>query len=540
MLQRLVVENLAVVERSEIVFGPNLNVLTGETGAGKSILIDALKLLVEKKYPPHIIREGQEITVVEALFSHKEDETVLRREVSAGRSSALINGRLATFVQIRECADGLLAIHGQRDHDFLLNESNHRRYLDLFAGGHELLAGLAAEVKNIRRASRELEKLEERRRRRTERLELLGFQIAEIDALGLAAGQEEELQNRLAILAASEEILSRSEELLNLMYSGEPSVHSLLARGLEHGQALAGFFPDLAVLHEEMERFQSLVPEIARRVQSCQENCEFDPSAFDELAGKQQRLARLKTRHQTDLDGLLQLAGDWRRERDELLGLDLQLEDLQQEIASGLEKYSLIQLDVRRLRRRAASELELAVGAELAKLEMKHACFQVGIEERSPSLENLSENGCDRIRFFFSANPGQPAGPLSEVASGGELSRLMLVLQALGRDEKDITFIFDEIDAGIGGRTAEFVGEKLRQIAARNQVICISHLPQIASFADHHFQVSKEVRGSRTFSSVQQLDLEERRREIARLMAGTSSHEDVLKAAARLLEKNSR
>jgi len=539
VLQRLVVENLAVVERAEINFGPALNVLTGETGAGKSILIDALKLLIEKKYPLQVIREEKAKTTVEALFADNDQEIVLRRELAAGRSTAFINGRLATFNQLGETAAKLLAIHGQRDHDFLLNEANHRDYVDRFAASTEILEALAVAAKRFRRARREFDGLRERQARRNERLELLDFQLREIEDLGLAEGQEEELQNSLAIMTSSEEILKRSEECINLLYGGDESVHVLLARCLEHGQALARLFPELSGLNEEISRFRSLIPDFSAQFLQLQEHREFDQAHYDELAARQQRLNRLKSRHQADFSGLLRLVETWRQEKSELSDLELQLDDLQKEMNASLQEYIDLNERLRDKRRQAALKLQKAVVSELGKLEMKQPVFEVRFEENQPGPDTLMEQGSDRVRFFFSANPGQPAGPLNQVASGGELSRLMLVLQALGRDENGLTFIFDEIDAGIGGRTAEFVGQKLRQIASRNQVICISHLPQIASFADHHFQVNKEVRCDRTFSEVRFLDQAERCREIARLMAGSAGHQDVLKAAARLLEKNS-
>jgi len=249
------------------------------------------------------------------------------------------------------------------------------------------------------------------------------------------------------------------------------------------------------------------------------------------------RLERLKAKHKLDLPGLLRRAEQMRAERDGLVNLQFDLADVEQEIAQALADYRAQMERLRQARRQAAKKLSQLVVKELAQLEMAKARFEVRVEETEPDAGNVAEDGTDRVEFYFSSNPGQPPGKLKDVASGGELSRLMLVLKSISGDEPGATFIFDEIDAGIGGKTAEFVGEKLRQIAARNQVICISHLPQIARFADRHFLIRKEVRGNQTFSSAAVLERGERVREIARLMAGSAINADVLKAAELLLSR---
>jgi DNA repair protein RecN (Recombination protein N) len=537
MLSYLKVENLAVVEKVGLDFSPNLNVLTGETGAGKSILIDAIMLLLNKKTPPNIIRSGKEKLTVEALFCQNDEETVLRREVTRSKSVAYQDGEAAPFAQVREKAELLLNIYGQHDHVFLLNTANHRVYLDQFAQAGELLQELAAACQRVRALQARWNGLQEKNRQAQERLDYLGFQLQEIDNLGLKPGDEALWQERLKILAAAETILEKSDALVEDFYQKDESVYNQLARSLPAADYLRSLFPEFHHMREEIDRFYNLLPEISSYLTSLAGKVEFNESELNDISEKLARLEKLKAKHKLDLEGLLAKAGQLRGERDELLNLHFSLSDTEKEITQALAAYRSLHERLRQARRQAARKLSALVVKELALLEMEKAHFEVRCEEVEPDAANVAEGGTDRVEFYFSSNPGQPPGRLKDVASGGELSRLMLVLKSLAGDESGATFIFDEIDSGIGGKTAEFVGEKLRKIAAANQVICISHLPQIARFADRHFLIRKEFRDNQTFSSAAVLEEGDRVREIARLMAGSTINADVLKAAELLLAR---
>ena len=540
MLSYLKVENLAVVEKAGLDFSPNLNILTGETGAGKSILIDAIMLLLNKKTPANIIRGGKEKLIVEALFCQNDEETVLRREVTRSKSLAFLDGELTPFAQVRENAEARLNIYGQRDHVFLLNTANHQVYLDQFAQTNDLLRELAAECQRLRALQLRWEGLQEKNKQAQERLDYLGFQLQEIDALGLKPGDEALWQERLKILAAAESILEKSDALVEDFYQKDESIYNQLARSLAAADYLRSLFPEFGHFREEIDRFYNLLPEISAYLTSLAGKVEFNESELNETAEKLSRLEKLKAKHKLDLEGLMAKAGQLRVERDELLNLHFSLADTEKEIAAALAAYRELHARLRQARSRAAKKLSALVVKELAQLEMDKARFEVRCEEIEPDAGNVAESGTDRVEFYFSSNPGQPPGRLKDVASGGELSRLMLVLKSLGNDESGATFIFDEIDSGIGGKTAEFVGEKLRKIAAANQVICISHLPQIARFADRHFLIRKEFRDNQTFSSAVVLEEGERVSEIARLMAGSTINADVLKAAELLLDRAKR
>jgi DNA repair protein RecN (Recombination protein N) len=538
MLSYLKVENLAVVEKAGLDFSPHLNVLTGETGAGKSILIDAIMLLLNKKAPANIIRSGKEKLTVEALFCHGDEETVLKREVTRSKSLAFQDGEPAPFARVQEKAEALLNIYGQRDHVFLLNTANHQVYLDQFAQAGGLLEELAGKCRQVRSLQTRWNELQTKNKQAQERLDYLGFQLQEIDHLGLQPGDEALWQERLKILSSAETILEKADALVEDYYQKDDSVYNLLARSLPAAEYLGSMFPEFAHLKEEIDRFYSVLPEISALLSSLAGKVEFNESELNETSEKLARLEKLKAKHKLDLEGLLAKAAQMRAERDDLLNLHFSLSDTEKEIAQALDEYRALLAQLRQERRSAAKKLGALVVKELALLEMAKARFEARCEEVEPDAANVSEGGTDRIEFYFSSNPGQPPGRLKDVASGGELSRLMLVLKSIGNDESGATFIFDEIDSGIGGKTAEFVGEKLRKIAARNQVICISHLPQIARFADRHFLILKEIRDNQTYSSAAVLEEGERVREIARLMAGSTINADVLKAAELLLARS--
>jgi len=537
MLSYLKVENLAVVEKAALDFSPHLNILTGETGAGKSILIDAVMLLLSKKAPAGIIRGNKEKLTVEALFCRGDEETVLRRELTPSKSLAYRNGAITPFAQVSECAEAQLNIYGQRDHAFLLNTANHQVFLDQFAENGELLEQLAAGCRRLRSLQARWNELQEKNKQARERLDYLGFQLQEIDGLGLKPGDEALWQERLKILASAETILEKAGALEQEFYQKDDSVYNQIARSLAAADYLKGLFPEFAHFKEEIDRFYGLLPEISAYLNTLAGKVEFNEGELNEISEKLSRLEKLKAKHKLPLEGVLEKAGQLRRERDELLNLHIDLGDTEKEIVQALAGYKALMAGLRQKRQLGAKKLSALIVKELALLEMPKARFEARCQEVEPDAGNVAESGTDRVEFYFSSNPGQPPGRLKDVASGGELSRLMLVLKSIGNDDSGATFIFDEIDAGIGGRTAEFVGQKLRQIAARNQVICISHLPQIARFADRHFLIRKEFRNGQTFSSAAALEGGERVQEIARLMAGSAINADVLKAAALLLKQ---
>ncbi len=540
MLSYLRVENLAVVEKAGLDFSEHLNILSGETGAGKSILIDAILLLINKKVPANIVRHGKEKLTVEAVFVREDEEIVLKREISKGKSLTYLNGELVPFLHVKEKAEGLLSIYGQRDHVFLLNTANHQVFLDRFSQHGELLRALSEKCRSLRALQARRSELLAKNSQAREKIDYLEFQLQEIENLGLKQGDEPLLQERLKILSAAESILEKSDMLIQDFYQKDQSLYNLLARDQAALAYLGSLFPEFHHFQLEIDRFFSLLPEISGFLNTLAGKVDYNENELNEISEKLSRLEKLKGKHKLTLEQLLDKYGRMRAERDELLNLDFSLSDVEKQIHCELDEYKALQAELRASRQKNSEQLAVQMVKELACLEMEKARFEVRNEEVEPSPENISESGTDKTEFYFSSNPGQELGKLKDVASGGELSRLMLVLKSIGNDDSGATFIFDEIDAGIGGKTAEFVGEKLRRISARNQVISISHLPQIARFADRHFLINKQFKNNQTFSTATVLEGEARVGEIARLMAGSAINADVLKAAELLLARSKR
>jgi len=538
LLDYLKVENFAVVEKVELRFSPHLNVLTGETGAGKSILMGALNHFLRKKIPENAIRSDSDKLVVEAMFSRGEDEFILRREVNRNKSICFVDGNLVPFSQLKEMAESLLNIYGQNEHIFLLNPNNHRLFLDQYCDSKGVLDKLALSFSQLKENIREMDQLKRKSDKACETLDFIRFQIEEIENLKMNPGDDEVLEQRVTILSSAEEILSRTHAVVGDLYQRERSVYSTMAENLKHMEYLKGIYPELDALYDEMRHFYHLMPEISSTLSNIQGSVDYSEDELNEAENRLMQLNRLKKKYKMDLGQLLQKRDELVRERDMLRDMDFSLREMQAEIDKAFREYKKLNLELREKRKEKAAQLSKIVEKELARLEMSKARFEARIEEIDPDMTNITDKGADKVEFFFSSNPGQQPGRIKDIASGGELSRLMLVLKSILSEDIDSTYIFDEIDTGIGGKTAEFVGEKLCRIAEKNQVICISHLPQIASFAESHFMVSKEFKKDRTFSFVNELSQEERVSELGRLMAGSVVSGDVLKAAQNLLEKN--
>jgi DNA repair protein RecN (Recombination protein N) len=538
VLDYLKVENFAVVEKVELRFSPHLNVLTGETGAGKSILIGAINHFLNKKVSETSIRGEDNDLVVEAMFTEGDEEFILKREVSKKKSFCYINGSIAPFIQLKEKADKLLNIYGQNEHVFLLNPTNHRIFLDEFCRNKELLDRMSEICNKLKTFIFQLDELKKKGQKAGENLDFINFQVAEIDNLKMEKGDDAALEQRLMILSSAEEILSKAHSVISDFHQKDSSVYSVIADNLKNLEYLKGIYPELEIFSEEVNRFYNLFPELSGVLSNIIGKVDFSEEELNEVEDRLLKLNRLKSKYKMDLNQLLLRRDELVKERNILADMDYSLGEKQKEIDKEFQEYKTLNLELRNRRKEKSIELSKIIEKELSKLEMNKARFLAQVEEVEPGIDNISDRGTDKVEFYFTSNPGQAPGKIREIASGGELSRLMLVLKSILKDDMDSTYIFDEIDAGIGGKTAEFVGEKLKRIAQNNQVICISHLPQIASFADAHFLVIKEFKKNQTFSYVKELSEDQRIKEIGRLMVGSDVNGDALKAAQNLLDKN--
>lgn len=540
MLSYLKVENFAVVEKSEIDFSKNLNIFTGETGTGKSLLIDAISIFLKKRIPENLIRDVENKLIVEAMFIEKNDEFVLRREVNKGKSLSYINGKLVPFVKLEEKIVHLINIYGQNEHVFLLNTSNHRVFLDTFSKNNELLIKIEEVSKQLKRLLKDLNGLKEKNKQVNEKTDFINFQISEIENLNMEKGDDKKFEHKLKIFSSAEEILLKSDQIIDRFYQNESSIYNAIAENLNNIEYLNEIYPELLPFKNEINKLYDLIPELSSTLSDVKGHVEYNENELNEIEEKLMRLNRLKTKYRLNLEELIEKLENLKVERDQLLNMEFSIKDKEKEINKLFLKYIELNSELRNVRQKNACKLSSIVERELCQLAMEKAKFIVKFDEIEPDVNNFSENGTDKIEFYFTSNPGIKPANIKDVISGGELSRLMLVLKSIIDDEQSSTYIFDEIDTGIGGKTAEFVGRKLRKISQMNQVICISHLPQIASYADKHFLITKEFKEDKTYSFTKELNDKGKIEEIARLMAGSAINENVLKAAKNLLRSRSK
>lgn len=538
MLYRLEIKNFAIVKEIAIDFGEGLNIITGETGAGKSILINGINLFLRKTIPKELIRTRSGQMTIQALFHDGQREITLKREVEnrqRAKSISFIDGSMVPFEKLKEKAQNLLNIYSQNQHIYLLETRNQQEFLDLFAGNQELLKDLSQVYRDYQAHQKTLQDLQARIRDLNEKINFINYQIQEIDDLEMEKDEDQQIEQQLKILTSSEEILSRSNQAIQQLYHDEQSVYSSIHDILKHIEYLKGIFPRLQSLHEETLQFYNSIPDIAGSLTEITQNTEFSEEELNRLEGRMNHLHNLKRKYGLDLNQLLKKRADLLGEKKFLLNIDQSIEEETDRVSDCRKKYLRINDRLREERKRAARDLKKRIEEELRKLEMGKARFEIRIEPPEDMENQMGPTGTDRVEFYFSSNPGVPVGRLKEVASGGELSRLMLVLTSIVWKQRHSTFIFDEIDTGIGGRTAEFVGEKLKKISGQNQVICISHLPQIAVFADAHFVVRKFFRDNQTYTEVDRITEGQRTEVIAGLMAGEKVDEDLLRVASKMI-----
>lgn len=549
MLSRLIIRNIALIKEIEISLCGGMNVLSGETGAGKSIIVDSVNLVLGERADRELIRTGQQNASVEAWFMHApqtacdilasqqieyEGELVLSRELSAsGKNVCRINGVLVTLSLLKEISDLLVDIHGQHEHQSLFDEKNHVAMLDSFDGRiDEAKTEVKAACRDYTQAARRLKSLFGAAGDRERRIDILQFQIDEIHKANIAAGEEEELLVRKKRMNASEEIMGALSAAYGSLYASE--AYNTLSALKDISVKLSG----LGRIDEKYERMASAVndayyslEETASDIRGEMDECSFDPDELEKVEERLLLISSLKRKYQDPC-----VTGDYIKKAEHELSDLINSEALAAQLTaeSRLLKSALYEKSVAlsKLRREAAAEFEKKMRGQLADLGMTAASFSVNFSDIASIDEcAFSEDGIDSVEFYISTNAGEPEKPLKKVASGGEVSRIMLAIKSIAADRGGIpTMIFDEIDTGISGRMAQVVAEKLQTISRSRQVICVTHLPQIACMGDRHFLVSKETDGRTTNTKLSELSGEERVTEIARLSGGDS---DVAKDHAR-------
>lgn len=542
MIRYLAIRNLAVIESVAVEFEPSFNILTGETGAGKSILVEAVGLLLGGRATQDLLRTGEDLATVEAIFDGADGhEIVVRREITGqGRSRAFINGALATAAALKDLSNQLVELHGQHEHQQLLDPSQHLLVLDDWAQLdtlRERTGGAFARVQAIRQ---QIDRLRMDDRERAARLELVEFQLGELQKAALQPGEDETLAADRQILRSADRVQRLCREGYAELYEAE---HAALT-GLDHvwkrvGE-LATFDARFVPYMEARDGMKAQLEDLAFTLRDFAEGIDASPGRLQEVEDRLALLERLKRKHGPTLADVMGRRDALALEHAALVGGSSSLADLERDLARASASYLELARDLSTRRSREADRLARAMEAELSDLAMDRARFEVRLTTAADEAQ-WTDRGIDQAEFFLSANVGEDPRPLARIASGGELSRVMLALKSLAIGRVPArgaarTLIFDEVDAGIGGRVATVVGQKLAALGERHQVLCITHLPQVAACGRTHFAIQKQTRGRRTVTSVTRLDGAERVDELARMMGGADAGAHARAGAQELLD----
>ena len=547
MLSLLHIENIAVIESADISFDRGFNVLTGETGAGKSIVIDAISAILGERAYRDMIRTGTTKASVRAVFTEVPElswfadngveydaETIIQREIHLdGKNVCRVNGSLVSVSILHKLGIQLINIHGQHDSASLFDEDNHLTFLDAFADNDSLRTDYVEKYEAVAKLRREIDRMTMDEGEKLRRMETLRYQIAEIEKAELEAGEDEELEARRKILQNAEKLSDGMEEAVECLYGGDDSdgAAGLLAQA-EHALARLSRFTDAyAALHEKVADLMYQVQDVAEEVRDSRDDLSYSSDELEKIESRLDKIHRLRRKYGVTCADILEYLEKSKQELDEIEFADDHLEQLKKKLKKA-EKTAWEAAEIlRENRKKTAESMSQRILTELAQLDMPRVQFEVQFTEL-----DLTASGADSVAFYMSANAGEALKPMSKVASGGELARIMLAMKnVLAEKDQVNTLIFDEVDTGVSGRAAQKVAEKLRSVAKHKQVLCVTHLPQLAALANTHLLIAKSERDGRTYTSVTPLDIEGRKRELARIIGGTNITEITLKSAEEML-----
>ena len=551
MLQLLHIENIAIIECADIEFRPGFNALTGETGAGKSIVIDSISAVLGQRTSRDLIRTGANMAFVSACFTDIpprlgedlgiawEGELLLQREIHGdGKNVCRVNGRPVTVTQLRTLGSRLLNIHGQHDGQQLLDEEQHLLYLDSFGRTEQLLAEYREKYQAMAALRRQMQALEMDEAEKARRVDTLTYQLQELERAKLRPGEEEELQSRRTLLHNAEKFISAvsgADFCLN-GDDGSDGAANLVRQAQGALAPVRGLDPELGELYDRLEAAYSEIYDLADTIRDKREDFDFSPKELDRVEGRLDQLYRLKKKYGPTVEEMLAYLDKCRRELDDMETADDTLARLEQQLEKARKAVLAAGAELTAARKEAAAVLEQRIQSELRDLDMHKVRFAIDFGEKEPGPD-----GCDAVRFLMSANTGEDLKPIARIASGGELARIMLALKNVLAEQESIgTLVFDEVDTGVSGRAAQKVAEKLAQVSRRKQVLCVTHLPQLAAMADTHFSVEKGERDGRTYTRVVLLDREQRKAELARITGGSHVTEALLASAGELLDQAER
>ena len=547
MLSLLHIENIAVIECADISFDRGFNVLTGETGAGKSIVIDAISAILGQRAYRDMIRTGSTKASVRAVFTdvpelswfeengvEYDPETIIQREIYLdGKNVCRVNGSLVTVSILNKLGIQLINIHGQHDSASLFDEANHLTFLDDFASNQGLREVYFEKYQAVDKLRKEINSLRMDEGEKLRRMETLKYQIQEIEKANLTAGEDEELESRRKLLQNSEKIANGLNDAVENLYGGDDTdgAASMLATAERALARVSKFSSQIAELHEKVADLMYQVQDAAEIARDVQYELSYSADELDQIESRLDVIHKLRRKYGVTCADILQYLEHAKQELDEIEFADDHIERLQKKLKKAEAEAWEAALALRENRKTTAEKLSERILTELAQLDMPKVQFSCQFEE----LE-LTSNGADAVAFYMSANVGEALKPMSKVASGGELARIMLAMKnVLAEQDRVNTLIFDEVDTGVSGRAAQKVADKLKSVARSKQVLCVTHLPQLAAMGDTHLLIAKGERNGRTYTTVTPLDLEGRKRELARIIGGANITETTLKSAEEML-----
>lgn len=547
MLSLLHIENIAVIEQADISFDKGFNVLTGETGAGKSIVIDAISAILGQRAYRDMIRTGTNKASVRAVFTkvpnfpwfeengvEYDEETVIQRDIFLdGKNVCRVNGTLVTVAILHKLGIQLINIHGQHDSASLFDEENHLRFLDAFADNGALLADYREKFAAVSELRRQIDRMTMDEGEKLRRMETLKYQIAEIEKADLKSGEDEVLEQRRKLLQNSEKLSQGLEEASEALLGGDDSdgAAALLAQAAYALSRIARYSDDYTGFQERLTDLKYQVQDIADEVRDSLDELSYSADELETIEARLDIIHRLRRKYGADCDEILAYLDKAQKELDEIEFADDRVEQLKKKLAKQEKQAWDAALALRKNRQEQGAVMAEKILSELSQLDMPRVQFQCRFRETE-----LTSEGADAVAFYLSANAGEDLKPLSKVASGGELARIMLSMKnVLAEKDAVDTLIFDEVDTGVSGRAAQRIAEKLKSLAKHKQVLCVTHLPQLAALADTHMLIAKSEHDGRTYTTVTPLDRKGRAIELARIIGGTHITETTLKSAEEML-----
>ncbi len=549
MLRRLRIKNFAIIKELDLTFSPGLNVITGETGTGKSIIIGALNLLFGDRYSAEMLRSGEESMFVEGNFEDRTsgEEFIVRREINrSGKNYAFINDKQITLQTLKEMISKFAELMGQHQHQTLLNSANHIRILDEYGGLSDLAGKYKMYLDGYEQLRTKIEQIKISRSERLKKLDFLKYQFSEIETAGLKIGEEEELNRERKILKNASELKELASRINSLLYEGDGSVYEKVGECLKAFEKIISIDENIRIRVDDLENLSILTEEISKAAAEYYEAIDDDPLRLDWVENRLAEINRLKSKYGPDISSIIGYGENIKSEIDLTDNYELRIAELGEELERSVK--SLVELGKKldKNREKVSEDLSKKLKGVLSYLGMDKMRFKTlfGRPDKGTKFSFggedyiASENGFSKVEFMISPNPGEELKPLRKIASGGEISRVMLAIKSLFAKKDNIDLlIFDEVDTGIGGETAKKVGILLRELSRSHQLICITHLQQIASMAETHFSVLKKTERKRTITLVKKLNEKERISEIARLISGDSQSESSLKYAEKLLSE---